>query len=91
MAGASFIGIYDEPPSQHVDYVKYDSCDLIRISQTKDIDYIEEVFNKHYKGISEVRKYKGKTIFKPVMTIEGFRAAVKDIEADHLKKVCQMR
>lgn len=43
------------------------------------MDYIDKIFNKHYRTLK----------FKRVMDLEAFREAVKDIEADHLKRVCE--
>ena len=34
MFGAIMIEIYDEPPSQHIDMVTVDSCDLILIGES---------------------------------------------------------
>jgi len=43
------------------------------------MDYIEEIFNKHCLEIGVTTK---------LMMLRHFRAAAKDIEADHLKRVC---
>jgi len=52
------------------------------------MDYVEEIFNKHYSR--EIRNYgAGVWTIKAAMTLKDFRAAVKDIEADHLKRVCE--
>lgn len=52
------------------------------------MDYIEEIFKQHAKIAAPVKTTRGVT-FKDVLTLETFRAAVQDIEADHLKRVCK--
>jgi len=44
------------------------------------MDYIDKIFAKHQTHVTRSIR---------IMTLQDFRRAVVDIEADHLKRVCK--
>ena len=53
------------------------------------MDFIETLFTKHYSNYGIGKVEKGTATTKPLMDLQDFRSAVKDIEADHLRRVCE--
>jgi len=53
------------------------------------MDYIEKIFNKHFTRWATNLEHDVIIKHHKMMDLKDFRAAVKDIEADHLKRVCE--
>ena len=54
------------------------------------MDYVEEIFNKYYSDF-KTKKYnlEEPELNNERMTLKDFRKAVKEIEAHHLRRVCE--